>query len=117
MPKRDKKHEEEVPKESTTKYEGGQGSKTRAQQQKNNATKLHDFDEPPADEAPGIRHDHKVTHNGGTRLDANRQQHDEAERDSEANRDDRRGRADEHSDHRDRGPGHSTGSTGKPNGG
>ena len=50
MPKRDKQHEEEAPKESTTKYEGGQGSKTREQQAKNNATKLHDFDEPPADE-------------------------------------------------------------------
>jgi hypothetical protein len=117
MPKRDKQHEEEQPKESTTKYEGGQGSKTREQQQKNNATKLRSFDEPPADETVGIRHDHKVTHEGGTRLDANREQHDEAERDSEANRDDRRGRADEHTDHRDRGPGHSAGSTGRPNGG
>jgi len=117
MPKRDKQHEEEQPKESTTKYEGGQGSKTREQQQKNNATKLRSFDEPPADETIGIRHDHKVTHEGGTRLDANREQHDEAERDSEANRDDRRGRADEHSDHRDRGPGHSAGSSGRPNGG
>ena len=115
MPKRDKQHEEEQPKESTTKYEGGQGSKTREQQQKNNATKLRSFDEPPADETVGIRHDHKVTHEGGTRLDANREQHDEAERDSEANRDDRRGRADEHTDHRDRGPGHSAGSSGRPN--
>ncbi len=117
MPKRDKQHEEEQPKESTTKYEGGQGSKTREQQAKNNATKLHDFDEPPADEQPAIHHDRKVRHAGGARLEENRQQHDEAERDSEANRADRRGRADEHSDHRDRGPGHSAGSTGRPNGG
>ena len=116
MPKRDKKHEEEQPKESLTKYEGGQGSKTREQQQKNNATKLRSFDEPPEDETVGIRHDHKVLREGGARLEENRQQHDEAERDSEANRDDRRGRADEHSDHRDRGPGHSAGSTGRPNG-
>jgi hypothetical protein len=117
MPKRDKKHEEEQPKESLTKYEGGQGSKTREQQQKNNATKLRDFDEPPADETVGVRHDRKVLREGGARLEENRQQHDEAERNSEANRDDRRGRADEHSDHRDRGPGHSAGSTGRPNGG
>ena len=38
MPKRDKQHEEEQPKESTTKYEGGQGSKTREQQQVMRAT-------------------------------------------------------------------------------
>jgi len=117
MPKRDKKHEEEQPKESLTKYEGGQGSKTREQQAKNNARKLHDFDEPPADEQPVVRHDRQVRHAGGARLEENRQQHDEAERDSEANRADRRGRADEHSYHRDRGPGHSAGSTGRPNGG
>ena len=117
MPKRDKQHEEEQPKESTTKYEGGQGSKTREQQAKNNATKLHDFDEPPADEQPAGHHDRKVRHAGGARLEENREQHDEAERDSEANRADRRGRADEHTDHRDRGPGHSAGSTGRPNGG
>jgi len=117
MPKRDKKHEEEQPKESLTKYEGGQGSKTREQQAKNNARKLHDFDEPPADEQPVVRHDRQVRHAGGARLEENRQQHDEAERDSEANRADRRGRAEEHSDHRDRGPGHSAGSTGRPNGG
>jgi len=117
MPKRDKKHEEEQPKESLTKYEGGQGSKTREQQAKNNARKLHDFDEPPADEQPVVRHDRQVRHAGGARLEENRQQHDEAESDSEANRADRRGRAEEHSDHRDSGPGHSAGSTGRPNGG
>jgi hypothetical protein len=117
MPKRDKQHEEEQPKESTLKYEGGQGSKTREQQQKQRATKLHDFDEPADNDEPGPRHDRKVLREGGARLEENRQQHDEAERDSEANRDDRRGRADEHTDHRDRGPGHSAGSTGRPNGG
>ena len=118
MPKRDKKHEEEQPKESLTKYEGGQGSKTREQQAKNNATKLRDFDEPPADEEPVVHHDRKVRHAGGARLEENREQHDEAEKNSEANRDDRRGRADEHSDDRSRGPGSSgRGSTGRPNGG
>ncbi|HWE43004.1 MAG TPA: hypothetical protein VG432_10885 [Gemmatimonadaceae bacterium] len=118
MPKRDKQHEEEQPKESTTKYEGGQGSRTREQQQANNARKLRDFDEPAAEEEPVIHHDRKVRHAGGARLEENREQHDEAERDSEANRDDRRGRADEHSDDRGRGPGSSgRGSTGRPNGG
>ena len=118
MPKRDKQHEEETPKESTTKYEGGQGSKTRAQQAKNNATKLHDFDEPPAEEQPVVRHDHKTRHAGGARLEENREQHDEAEKNSEANREDKRGRADEHSDNRGNGPGSSgRGSSGRPNGG
>ena len=52
------------------------------------------------------------------RLFAGREQHDEAEKNSEANREDRRGRADEHSDDRGRGPGSSgRGSTGRPNGG
>src|SRR6476469_4810136 len=88
MPKRDKQHEEEQPKESTTKYEGGQGSKTREQQAKNNATKLHDFDEPPADEKAAVRHDHKTRHDGGARLKEGRQQHDPAEKNSEANRED-----------------------------
>jgi len=87
MPKRDKKHEEEAPKESTTKYAGGQGSKTREQQAKNNATKLHDFDEPPAGEK-AVRHDHKTRHEGGARLEEGRQQHDPAEKNSEANRED-----------------------------
>ena len=118
MPKRDKQHEEETPKESTTKYEGGQGSKTRAQQAKNNATKLHDFDESPAEEQPVVRHDHKTRHAGGARLEENREQHDEAEKNSEANREDKRGRADEHSDNRGNGPGSSgRGSSGRPNGG
>jgi hypothetical protein len=118
MPKRDKQHEEEQPKESTTKYEGGQGSKTREQQQKQRATKLHDFDEPAEIDEPGPRHDRHVIREGGARLEENREQHDEAEKNSEANRDDRRGRADEHSDDRARGPGSSgRGSTGRPNGG
>ena len=118
MPKREKQHEEETPKESTTKYEGGQGSKTRAQQAKNNATKLHDFDEPPTEEQPVVRHDHKTRHAGGARLEENREQHDEAEKNSEANREDKRGRADEHSDDRGKGPGSSgRGGSGRPNGG
>ena len=118
MPKRDKKHEEEQPKESLTKYEGGQGSKTREQQQKQRVTKLHDFDEPADNDEPGPRHDREVLREGGARLEENRQQHDQAERESEANREDRRGRADESTDRRDRGPGHSgVGSTGRPNGG
>jgi hypothetical protein len=119
MPKRDKQHEEEVPKESLTKYEGGQGSKTREQQAKNNATKLRDFDEPPADEQPVVRHDHKTRHDGGARLEEDREQHDEAEKNSESNRLGKgQHRADESEDKRGRGPGKSgRGSTGKPNGG
>lgn len=119
MPKRDKQHEEEAPKESTTKYEGGQGSKTREQQAKNNATKLHDFDEPPADEQSVVHHDRKVRHAGGARLEEHREQHDAAEKNSESNRlEHGHQRVDETDDKRGRGPGSSgRGGTGRPNGG
>ena len=119
MPKRDKKHEEEQPKESLTKYEGGQGSKTREQQQKMRATKLHDFDEPVDNDEKGPVEVRKATRAGGARLDEDRQQHDEAEKNSEANRAGRgQHRVDETGDKRARGPGSSNrGSTGTPNGG
>ena len=80
MPKRDKQHEEEQPKESTTKYEGGQGSKTREQQQVTRATNTSGRGEKgPRDVEHPIRAGH-------ARLDEDREQHDEAERDSERNR-------------------------------
>jgi hypothetical protein len=121
MPKRDKDHEEEVPKESTLKYEGGQGSKTREQQQWQREHKLHDFDEPPEEEqAGGPRHDHVVTRDGGKRINAGRQQHDEADKNAETNRGDRFGHAkDAENDKRDLGPskGGKGGNSGSPNGG
>jgi hypothetical protein len=120
MPKRDKQHEEEVPKESTLKYEGGQGSKTRAQQAQQRNQKLRGFDEPPEDEqSAGPRHDHVVTRDGGKRINAEREQHDEADRNSEVNRGDRVGRAiGADDDKRDAGPsrGGKPGNSGSPNG-
>ena len=97
MPKRDKQHEEEQPKESTTKYEGGQGSKTREQQQVMRATNTSGRGEKgPRDTEHPIRAGH-------ARLDEDRQQHDEAEKNSERNRGDLRR---ERPDHReDSGPG------------
>ena len=88
MPKREKQHEEEAPKESTTKYEGGQGSKTRETQ--------HSKRGPEAVDAAATKpkHDHETTHAGGARLEEGRQQHDEAEKNSESNREDEQARPD-----------------------
>ena len=97
MPKRDKQHEEEVPKESTTRYEGGQGSKTREQQQVMRATNTSGRGE------KGPQDPHEPKHAGHARLDEDREQHDEAEKNSERNRGDLRR---ERPDHReDSGPG------------
>ena len=97
MPKRDKQHEEEQPKESTLKYEGGQGSKTREKQQELRATNTSGRGEKGPEEL------RKAQHVGGARLDEDREQHDEAEKNSERNRGDLRR---ERPDHReDSGPG------------
>ena len=90
MPKRDQGHEEETPKQSTTKYEGGQGDKTRARQQELRAG------------TPGAEGDTRETGEkgpqdydgprraGGSHLDEDREQHDEAERKSERTKGDLR---------------------------
>lgn len=120
MPKRDKQHEEEQPKESTLKYEGGQGSKTRARQEELRSEKLRGFDEPTEEEqTAGPRHDHVVTRDGGKRINAGRQQHDEADKNAETNRGDVVGHArGADDDKRDLGPsrGGKPGNSGSPNG-
>ena len=119
MPKRDKQHEEEAPKESTTKYEGGQGSKTREQQAKDRSEKKLGFDDTPEEEKVGLRHDHITRDEGGKRINAGRQQHDEADKNSETNRGDRVGHArGSEDDKRDLGPskGGKGGNSGSPNG-
>ena len=103
MPKRDKGHEEEVPKQSTTKYEGGQGDRTRARQQElRTGDPGADGDTRETGEK-GPRQFRKAQKEGGARLDEDREQHDEAEKNSERNRGDLRR---ERPDHReDSGPG------------
>ena len=83
MPKRDKSHEEEVPKQSTMKAAGGQGEKTRARQQElRTGDPGADGDTRDTGE-PGPDHSREVKKKGGARLDEDREQHDEAERKSE----------------------------------
>jgi hypothetical protein len=84
MPKRDKWHEEEVPKQSTMKYEGGQGEKTRARQQelREQGTPGAEGDTRETGEKGPRAYDGSVRA-GGSHLDEDRQQHDEAERKSE----------------------------------
>ena len=98
MPKRDKQHEEEQPKESTLKYEGGQGSKTREKQQELRATNTSG-----TSEEKGPQELRKAQHAGGARLDEDREQHDEAEKNSERNRGDLRRERPTHRE--DSGPG------------
>ncbi len=94
MPKHDKKHEDESPKESKAKFEGGQGSMTPEQQAKDRGEKKLDFvDAPPEEKKTGPRHDHITTNEAGKRINAGRQQHDEADKNSETNRGDRVGHA------------------------
>ncbi len=94
MPKHEKQHEKEAPKESTTKPKGGQESMTVEQQAKDRGEKKLDFvDAPAEEEKAGPRHDHVTTHEGGKRINAGRQQHDEADKNSETNRGDRVGHA------------------------
>ena len=65
--------------ESNRKYEGGQGEITRHQQQKERETKHGDDNSGPDT--------HAGTQNpAGARLDEDRQQHDEADKNSEKNR-------------------------------
>ena len=72
--------------QSTEKYEGGQGKLTREQQQ---AERIGLGGERAAEE-PGPEQLRKAQHEGGARLDEDREQHDEAEKNSEANRGDLR---------------------------
>jgi hypothetical protein len=65
--------------ESNRKYEGGQGEITRQQQQRQSRTNHEDENAGPDT--------HAGTQNpAGARLDEDRQQHDEAEKNSEKNR-------------------------------
>ena len=91
MPKRDESHEEEVPKQSTMKYEGGQGEKTRARQQelREEGTPGAEGDTRETGEK-GPQQFRKAQKEGGARLDEDREQHDEAERKSERTRGDLR---------------------------
>ena len=95
MPKRDKAHEEEVPKQSTRKYEGGQGDGTRQRQQELRSGDPGAEGDTRETGEKGPRQFRKAQKEGGARLDEDREQHDEADRNSERNRGDlRRTRAD-----------------------
>ena len=71
--------------ESNRKYEGGQGEITRHEQQKQRISS-HDDDNAGPDTHAGTQNP------AGARLDEDRQQHDEADKNSEKNRARRRGR-------------------------
>ena len=88
MPKRDKSHEEEVPKQSTMKYEGGQGEKTRARQQELRTGDPGAEGDTRETGEKGPQQFRKAQKEGGARLDEDREQHDEAERKSERTRGD-----------------------------
>ncbi len=70
------------------KNEGGQGSKTQETQHSKRGAENSDA------AATKPKHDHETTHAGGARLEEGRQQHDEAEKNSESNREDEDARAD-----------------------
>ena len=89
--------------QSKDKYEGGQGRLTREQQQ---AERIGQGGV-PKEEEPGPEQLRKAQHEGGARLDEDREQHDEAELNSERNRGDLRRERPTH--RHDTGPGKSAG--------
>lgn len=91
MPNDDKQSAGIAPKHATTKNEGGHGTNTQETQH----SKL-GAEPASAQDASTTKpkHDHETTHAGGARLEEGRQQHDEAEKNSEANRVDEPARTD-----------------------
>jgi len=90
--------------QSKDKYEGGQGRLTREQQQ---AERIGLGGVRKEEEEPGPEQFRKAQKEGGARLDEDREQHDDAELNSERNRGDLRRERPTHRD--DTGPGKSAG--------
>ena len=91
MPNNDKQLDGAAPQQAATKNEGGHGTNTQETQHSKRGA------EPASAGAAASakpKHDHETTHAGGARLEEGRQQHDEAEKNSEANRVDEPARTD-----------------------